>query len=441
MHEGPLAQPGNGGQPNNGGQGASSAGWSTWPALSAVLTVLAVCLVFLGLYRFYSVVFLLFVAIALQVALDPMVRWLVSRRVPRMAAVLLIYAAIAALAVGAVVASAPTLVAQSQQALAALPASYSQLRADLLHSPAGLVRSLGAALPLTPSPAMLAGLTTRTTTAEAVSSWQWVGWLVQGLFAVFAVLALAVYWTQEGEVILRKLVLKAQPARREPLRAFIAESQVRIGAFFRGQAVLCAAVGVAATILFLVLGIPNALVLGLAVAVFEIVPVIGPLLGAVPAIIVTASEAPDMLPWVILGLLVIQILEANILVPRVMKDAVGVSAVVSILALAAFGALFGLVGALLAIPLAAILQILLARWLFDVPIGDETALVAALPENMGRSRQDVLRLESSSLVQAIRRHARSEDDPTSSAGEVVEDELEAIAAAVEALLAGAEGSA
>jgi predicted PurR-regulated permease PerM len=408
----------------------------------AVLTVLAVCLTFLGLYRFYSVVFLLFVAIALAVALDPMVRWLVTSGVHRVVAVLLIYAGIAALIVGLVVVTAPVLIVQSRAVLTTLPASYGQLRTELLHASAGVLRSVGAALPLQPSLGMFAGASPTPTAAATVTTWPWVGWVGRSLFALFAVLALAFYWTLEGELILRKLVLQAPPARREPLRAFIAESQVKIGAFFRGTGILCAMVGISGAVWFLVLGIPYALLLGLAIAIFEIVPVLGPLLGAVPAIIVTASVMPDKLPWVIAGIVLIQVVEANVLSPRVMKESVGVSAVVSILALTAFGALFGIVGALMAIPLAAILQIVLGRLLFNVPIGDDTPAPATLVDDMSRSRLGVLRLEAKGLEQAIRRQARSEDDTESStAVEQVEDEIEAIAAALDALLASAEGLA
>ena len=65
------------------------------------------------------------------------------------------------------------------------------------------------------------------------------------------------------------------------------------------------------------------------------------------------------------AVIVIQVAESNLLVPRVMDKAVGVNAIVSLLAIAAFGALFGFAGALLAVPLAAVLQILFSRLFFD----------------------------------------------------------------------------
>ena len=165
------------------------------------------------------------------------------------------------------------------------------------------------------------------------------------------------------------------------MRALIAESQGKIGAFFRGQLILCSIIGLASTIAYLLLGIPNAFLLGLLMALFESVPLVGPFLGAVPALIVTMSSAPDKVVWVIGALVLIQTLESNFLVPRVMDRSVGVNAIITMLALAAFGALFGLLGALLAVPLAAILQIVIGRVLFNTPINEETT-----PARAGRCR-------------------------------------------------------
>ena len=201
------------------------------------------------------------------------------------------------------------------------------------------------------------------------------------------------------------MILKAPAARRDELRALVAESQGKIAAFFRGQLILCSIIGLASTIAYLLLGIPNAFLLGLLMALFESVPLVGPFLGAIPALIVTMSSAPDKVVWVIGALVLIQVLESNLLVPRVMDRSVGVNAIITMLALAAFGALFGLLGALLAVPLAAILQIVVGRILFNAPINEETTPAAPVGADVGRSRIGVLRLEAQNLVHAVRKQA------------------------------------
>jgi hypothetical protein len=197
-------------------------------------------------------------------------------------------------------------------------------------------------------------------------------------------------------------------------------------------------------VVYFFLGIPNALLLGALMALFESVPLVGPLLGAIPALIVTMSAAPDKVMLVIIALVIIQTVEANLLVPRVMDHSVGVNPIISILALTAFGALFGLLGALLAIPLAAILQIVLTRVLFKTPINEDVAPATHVPPDMSRSRIGVLRLEAQNVMQAVRKQARSAEEKGASiedSAEQTEDDIEAIAAELDSVLSSAEEAA
>ena len=420
-------------------------------ATVAVATVLGVTILFGLLYRFHSAVFLLFVAYAFQVALDPLVGRLTRLGLSKVGAVLLVYAGVVLLVAGTIWVSAPVLGEQARALRESLPESYLELRTTLLGSQLDVMRVVGAALPTTPSLELFSNGAAGTDAANAPDGGtsapptplrRWVGSAVRGLFATFCVMALALYWTVEGDSILRRLVMKAPPDQRSDVRAFIAESQVKIGAYFRGQGVLCVLMGVITTAVLLALGVPYAPLLGLLMAILEAVPVIGSLLGSLPVLIVTASAAPDRLGLVIVALVVIQLAEANLLAPRVMKNAVGVSAIVSITALGAFGALFGFAGMVMGIPLAAILQILMFRLLFKVPIGDESPSPLVGAEDVGRARVGVLRLEAKELVQAIRRNARGattthEEDLTAAH---FEDEIEAIAAELDALLATSDGA-
>jgi hypothetical protein len=142
-------------------------------------------------------------------------------------------------------------------------------------------------------------------------------------------------------------------------------------------------------------------------------------------------------------LIAIETLESNLLVPRVMDESVGINPIISILALAAFGALFGFVGALLAIPLAAILQIIFNRVLFNTPINEDTVVTTPAAPGVSRSRYGVLRLEAQGLMQAVRKKAREDEKQAAEEDEHIhtEDEIEAIATDLDKLLAAAEGAA
>jgi predicted PurR-regulated permease PerM len=421
-----------------------ASGWTVRQVVTATLTVLAVAALFLFLYHFSMVVFLLFVAIALHVAIEPAVAWLVDRGLSKRAGVfglyLLLFVLLWALGWFAI----PLIVEQGRDVVQQLPELYQSVRSFLLQSTVGLVRGLALLLPAQPTlPALMA--ISETEAAEPASPWRWVEIGSQTLFGLYAVFALALYWTLDGEVIVRRLMLKAPARHRTELRTLITEIQGKIGGYFRGQAILMASVGGASTVAFLLLGIPNALLLGLLMAIFEVVPMVGPLLGAIPALLMTMGAEPDKVLIVAGVLLAIQIAENNLLVPRVMDESVGVNAIVSLLALGAFGALFGFVGALLAVPLAAAIQIIVQRLLFSVPISAETPVMPSLPTDMSRSKLGVLRLEANRVAEAIRKQTRHGTGEGGNAAAItrqqddhVADELENIALDLDALLAGGE---
>ena len=163
---------------------------------------------------------------------------------------------------------------------------------------------------------------------------------------------------------------------------------------------------------------------------------VGPLLGAIPAAVIALSIAPSKLVWVIVATLVIQQMENIVLVPRVMRKAVGVNPFVSLLAIFAFSSLLGLAGALMAIPMAAILQLLLDRFVFG-PAAMEPDV------STGRDYASRLRYEAQDLAQDLRKQARLKkggSDLRVKQTDQIMDEIEAIATDLDSLLAQASAS-
>jgi predicted PurR-regulated permease PerM len=140
--------------------------------------------------------------------------------------------------------------------------------------------------------------------------------------------------------------------------------EVKLGAWLRGQFILMVVIGAATYIGLTLLGVKYAAALALTAAVLEAVPILGPVIAAIPALLVASSpEAPAWQPFAVIVLyLIIQQLEGNLIVPRVMNDAVGLHPVVVIIAIMVGGTLAGPVGSLLAIPFTAILMILYEEW-------------------------------------------------------------------------------
>jgi predicted PurR-regulated permease PerM len=219
------------------------------------------------------------------------------------------------------------------------------------------------------------------------------------ILALMAVLFLAFHWTLDGPRIIRSLMPLVPTDRREDISELVSAMESKVGSYIAGQGILCLIVGAMALVVYLVIGLPNALVLALMAGALEAVPMIGPLLGVIPAAVIATSIGPSSLVWVIVATLVIQQIENSLLVPRVMRKAVGVNPFVSLLAIFAFSSLFGIAGALMAIPTAAIFQLILNRFVFHPSALEPEA-------SPGRDFASRLRYEAQDLAQDLRKQAR-----------------------------------
>jgi len=256
------------------------------------------------------------------------------------------------------------------------------------------------------------------------------------VFTVAAVLLLGFYWTLEGDRRVRALAFFVPFESRRGVRAFIVEVERTVGAYLRGQALVCLIIGLLALGIYGVLGVPHAVVLGLIYAIGEAVPVVGPIVGTSVAALVAASVSTSLIPPVIAGAVILQLVENYVLIPKVMDRAVGVNPFVTLLAIAAFGSVLGVAGAVLAIPLAAIVQLLLYRFLLDIG-----AQQSELP--VGRSHVSVVRYEVRELTIDVRkllrlRQAGGARQPGGERAERIEDAVEGIAYDLDRILAERE---
>lgn len=134
-----------------------------------------------------------------------------------------------------------------------------------------------------------------------------------------------------------------------------------MGGYIRGQVILCFIIGLSAFLAYLLIGLPYALVLGIIAGVMEAIPIFGPTLGAVPALLVALSVDPEEAILVVIATILIQTLENMFLLPRVMNKSIGVNPILILLSMVAFGSAFGFPGVLIALPLAAMLQFIINR--------------------------------------------------------------------------------
>jgi predicted PurR-regulated permease PerM len=398
--------------------------WGVRRLVAANLAVLSVAACFLAVYRFAAALFILFVGIALGMAVKPGVDWLRRRGVPRWLGALAVYLCLGAAAAGVLLLAVPVIAQEVGALVARGPHRFEQLRDGLLSSSSRTIRRLAAFLPRAIDGAPDAAGAVAPSTGTLLAS---AGALGRNAFTVAAVLLLGYYWTLEGDRRVRALVFFVPLEQRRALHGFLADVERKVGAYVRGQALVCGVVGVGAIAIYRLMGLPHAGTLGLVYAIAEAVPIVGPIVGAAAAALVGLSVSPALALWTIAAAAGLQLVEAYVIVPRVMDRTVGTSPLVTLLAISAFGSVLGIAGAVLAIPLAAIVQLLLDRFLLGVR-------ARAWPAPGGRDRISVVRYEVQELALDVRKRQRGPGVSPAGA-ERLEDAVEGIAADLDRVLA------
>jgi predicted PurR-regulated permease PerM len=187
--------------------------------------------------------------------------------------------------------------------------------------------------------------------------------LFSGILTLITLAAITFYQLSEPEKVKNFLVSFSNKQNAPKTKEIIEKVEQKLGRWLLGQLTLMLAIGTLSYIGFKLIGIEYALPLALISGVTDIIPVIGPVIGIIPILIVSFATAP--VPQAIavgVYLLVLQQIEGNILVPRIMKKSVGLDPIVVIIAIMLGSQLLGVLGALLAIPISVIINILFSEW-------------------------------------------------------------------------------
>lgn len=400
-------------------------------ALGAVILFLLVLAGFFGVYRFHHLLFTLFVAIIFGTMARPIHQWLINRKVPKYLVSTLMLVGLLALVIGFVLLLLPVLSSQYQTLFSAIPRYYSIIRDWIASSKNELVVRLSESLPVQlslgeqlpgPSPDAI------TTLNSAV---RFLGSGLNNVFFGFVLLLLSYYWMVSGPQIVASSLFFVKQDKRQNVLEIAQEIELKLTRYLVGQGVLSLSIAGLSLVVFLVLRLPNAFLLALIAGLFEAVPMVGPILGAIPAVLVALSMSPTTVIWVIISTLIIQQIENNLLVPRIMNKVVGVNPFISILSISTFTSLYGIGGALMAIPLAAVIQLILDRTLMQKE--PETEVLIG-----GRDKLNVLRYDTQEFLSGIRNQARQTqpgDTQNRTRIDSVMEEMEMVARDLDTLLA------
>ena len=324
------------------------------------MTALTVILIYAA-YLVRNVLLLLYISGLLAIGFSPIVRLIEKqrlltvghRRFPRWLAILVLYLVIIGTLVGIGMLVVPPLYEQGKAFVAEAPQIFARAQQFLvdrgvLSQPVGMREAIEAA------PVGEGGQAVNTVFGAVMG--------VLGGIAGFLTILIVTFY----------ILVDADNLREAMLQLFSKEDRARVGAASReivgkvsawlgGQLFLGAIIGITSAIGLWALGIPFFYVLALISAVGEMIPIVGPFLAAIPAVAVASTVSFQKVLLVIAFFVVQQQIENHVLVPKVMERQVGVSAVTVIVALLIGANLLGILGAILAVPTAAILQVVIAE--------------------------------------------------------------------------------
>jgi predicted PurR-regulated permease PerM len=319
----------------------------------------------LVLGRIIHIVVVLLLAMVLAYALEPPLAW-AERILPRALAAVLIYAIALSVLTAGVLLLSPPLVQQTQALAERLPGYLNQLNSyppllgfDIAGTLRGAVQSI------------------------AMSALQVVAIIAGGVVDVVLILVVGFWFMVDGKRM-RGFATRLFPVEQRDKVSFVQDtvSQV-LGAYIRGQLVMAAIIGISAGVGSYLLGVHYPVVIGLLAFVFELIPMVGPILASIPAIAISLFQPFPLVLYVVAFFVVMQVFENNVLAPRITGGAVGLHPVAAILAIVVGADLGGVVGALFAVPFAGIASVLIAAiwqgWHGEPVVVDRAGMRFRLP--------------------------------------------------------------
>jgi len=326
-------------------------------------TIFKIIIILILIYFFYiirDILAIFFFSLIFSSALDPSVDWLANKKVPRTIGILFIYLILFAIASLIVYLIIPPLVNEITQLSVNLPFYLDKINYFLNNfsannqSPINLLDNFKSSLNSFGS-----GIE-----SAAKSVYTAITAIFGGVISFVLILVLIFYMVVE-ENAMKKLIRSIAPVKHQPyIMSLIDRMQQKIGLWLRGQLILIVILFVLAYIGFIILGVNYALILALFVALVQVIPFFGPIVGAIPLLILSYIQSPLLCLFVTIFYLIVQTIENNILVPKVMQKTVGLNPVVVIFVLLGGYQIAGVIGAILSIPVTTALSVFI-KDIFD----------------------------------------------------------------------------
>ncbi len=326
--------------------------------IGSIVKVISIVILFALIFVLRDLVLVLLMSIVIASAIEPATQWFVKRKIPRLFAVIIIYVILFACLVGIVFFLLLPLLSELIDFLKNFPAYFnassvlSSISSNEFLSSQPIVAGLTSGVGIE----QIIGDITSVITSISSNAFGTIATVFGGIFSFLLIAIISFYLSVEEDGV-GKFLKAIAPLRHEKyVLSLWTRSQNKIGRWMQGQLVLAVIVGMLVYLGLLLIGMPNALLLAFLAGVFEIIPLFGPILSAIPAIMIAFATGGLSFAVLTAGFyLIIHQFENQLIYPLVVKKVVGVSPIVSIIALFAGWQLVGLFGLFLSVPVAAII--------------------------------------------------------------------------------------
>jgi predicted PurR-regulated permease PerM len=326
-----------------------------------VLAVVAAGIGVAGLWAAREALILVYISALLAMGFSPLVRLIqrprtpgARRGLPRLAAILTVYLAIVGAIVLVCLLVVPPLVAQATALWSRVPQHFNDFQRILVrYGVATHSVTLQEAVQNAP----------RGAGGNAVNTVLLALWgLVGGVFGLITIVILSFYFLIEAESLFQYAIRFVPSRHRGHVATAARDSVAKVSGWLRAQMSLAALMAMSAAIGLGALNVPYFYVVAMIAGIGEIIPIVGPIIAGIMAVGIALSVSPELAVTVAVFFFILHQLEANVLVPKIMEKRIGVSPVTVLIALLVGGALWGVVGAILAIPTAAILSVVIEEF-------------------------------------------------------------------------------
>lgn len=399
-----------------------------------IVIALALVIAFLALQvaqTFSDVLRILFISIFVCYMASGLVDWLDKLFKSRFAAVLTVYVVGGACAVVSVIIVIPILLVQISQFASATidqlphfiewcgnvltPLEKKLMAAHITVKPSDVLLSLAASAPKPDGSLIISQVS-----GVAMSTMTW-------LFYGLSILILTFYFLLEGAQMSHAIVGLFPSSVRPAIQSFCTDTDKSLQDFFRGQIVLGLLFGGFMVLVYYALGVPYALAVGLILGLWEIVPVIGPTIGFIPAVVAVLIQGAEHLPGdrfiqaliLIIVFNVLQWLKDNIVAPKYIGNVIGLHPVVIFIAIMVGARLDGMLGIIVALPVACVINVLFKHVRHSNEARTDSDPETGTTAAMAREEQ---------LVQAKQDLVSEEKELIAAKQELVSDEMELISA-------------